>query len=452
MNKTEFEHFFLSCKSALERFVYYKMPSKADADDILQEVAISAFKNMADINNPESFKPWILRIAANKCNDFYRSFAKRHEIPLDEMTDNIISKSRYGISDTQVVRETLSNLADKDKQILFMYYFKNKPQTEIAELLQIPLGTVKSRIHTAKQNFKNIYPYPPASRESNKPNKLNKLQGEIIMKTLPNIMPQYKITPSQEAPFEVRCEESPGWFIIPKLGEKITWAMYDFPEKKRTETCSMEVTGRAMVHGIEGVEIVSTEHNPQEANQTDGNKTVERSFVAQLTDTHCRFLAESYIINEGIKKYSTFLDGENFNMYCGENNAGDEINLTSKGIIKKSGSAITTQTGFTKEEVLVDVVGRYTVEIDGKIYDTICLVDIEQYNPGVFAEKYIDKNGRTVLWRRFNKNDWKIERYNEHFNCKDKLWNEMLPENEQVTVNGEIYVHWYDCLTDYVVI
>ena len=444
MDKLEFEELYLSCRSALERFVYFKTPSKSDGDDILQEVLISAYKNMSEIKNSDSFKPWILRIAANKCNDFYRNLAKRHEIPLDEMTDNVVSMSRYGISETQVVRETLRSLADKDKQILFLYYFKNKLQAEIASILNIPVGTVKSRLHTAKQKFKESYPFPPKTQIS---------KGEKIMqtkKTLPDIMPEYKITPSEKAPFDVRCEESPGWFIIPKLGEKITWAMYDFPERTRSEVFDIKVTGRASVHGIEGVEIIAEERNTRDAAHKNDDCT--RNFVAQLTDTHCRFLAESYINKDGVKIYHTFLDGEDFNMYCGENNCGDEVNRVQKGLIKKNGNIINCVCLFiSKDMLLTDIIGRYDVEMNGKTYDTVCFMDINQYNPGVLSEQYIDKNGRTVLWRRFNRNDWKIERYNEHFKCeKGKLWSEMLPDNEQLTVSGEIYVHWYDCLTDYI--
>ena len=443
MDKAEFEKLYLSCKSVLERFVYYRMPSKSDGDDILQEIAISAFKNMTEIKNPESFKSWIFKIAKNKCNDFYRNFAKRYEIPLDEITDTIVSMSRYGISDTQVVRETLSDLADKDKQILFLYYFKNKPQAEIASFLQIPLGTVKSRLHTAKQNFKEAYPFPP------KPNKTNKSKGENNMKNLkflPDIMPEYKITQSTKTPFDVKWEENIGWFIIPKLGEKITWAMYDFPERTRSEVFDIKVTGRASVHGIEGVEIVSEERNT--GNATHKNADCARTFVAQLTDTHCRLLAESHIENS-VRKYWTFLDGDEFlpNWGFGEDNCGKEVNLTPKGLIKKSGNDIISLKG----KHLMDVIGRYEVEMNSKTYDTICLIDIELYDTGTLAEYYIDQNGRTVLWRRFNPNGWKIQRYNEYFNCeKGKLWSEMFPDNEQMTVNGEIYVHWYDCITDYI--
>ena len=55
----------------------------------------------------------------------------------------------------------------------------------------------------------------------------------------------------------------------------------------------------------------------------------------------------------------------------------------------------------------------------------------------------LDKNGRTILWRRFNRNDWAYDRYG-------KLWSEQLPENEQLSINGQIYVQWYDCITDYI--
>ena len=62
----------------------------------------------------------------------------------------------------------------------------------------------------------------------------------------------------------------------------------------------------------------------------------------------------------------------------------------------------------------------------------------------MLCEYYLDKNARTVLWRRFNKNDWANQRYG-------KLWTEMLPGNERHIINNEIYVHWYDCITDYII-
>ena len=81
--------------------------------------------------------------------------ATQYEIPIDELTEKELSDGRHGVSVVNTVRETLSLLGDKDKQILYLYFWKEMPQSEIAKQLNIPVGTVKSRLHTAKQKFKN---------------------------------------------------------------------------------------------------------------------------------------------------------------------------------------------------------------------------------------------------------------------------------------------------------
>ena len=92
---------------------------------------------------------------------------------------------------------------------------------------------------------------------------------------------------------------------------------------------------------------------------------------------------------------------------------------------------------------MLDIVGRYSIKINGAEYDTVCVMDIETYENNVVTEQFLDKNGRTILWRRFNRFDRKSDKYG-------KLWTELLPQNDRLTINGVTYVHWYDCLTDYV--
>ena len=92
----------------------------------------------------------------------------------------------------------------------------------------------------------------------------------------------------------------------------------------------------------------------------------------------------------------------------------------------------------------MDVVGRCDVTISGKTYDTVCLMDIGTYDGGTVTEQYIDPNGRTVLWRRFNR---KNERW--LFDGFESVENSALAENESLLVNGEECFHWYDCITDY---
>ena len=426
----EFEKLLSEVSSGVERFVRYRLPSQTDADDVLQEVYLSAYRNFSGLKNKDAFKPWIISIARNKCNDYFRTKAAQMEISIEELSQQELSAGRLGISVLHTVRETLDRLGDKDKQILYLYFWKELPQTEIAKLLDIPVGTVKSRLFTAKKHFKNKYPY-----QTQKP------KGDTTMQKLPEYIPEYTIERLNAEPFSVRWEELQGWLIVPRVGQKLTWGMYDFPERKRTEYTEMEVIGKAEVHGIEGVEVVAMQFDPADYYRTGALDRVERRFVAQLTDTHSRYLAETHM-EDGVRKCYTFLDGEAFlnNWGFGEDNCGNEVNLHPKGLLHREGNCVT---GTIPREV-VDVVGRYRVTIEGKSYDTVCVMDIECFNDAVASEQYVDQNGRTVLWRRFNRDDWAIDRFG------GKPWSEKFPDNERITINDETYVHWYDCISDYI--
>ena len=427
---TEFEKLLNECKNAVERFVRFKLLSKPDADDILQETYLTAFQKFDTLADKSHFKAWIISIARNKCNDYYRRQAKNTDVSIDELTEQPLTASRYGYVEQHDVYDTLESLSENDKQIIDLFYIQGYNQSEIAKRLDIPVGTVKSRLYTARNNFKRLYLPETTIRKVDE-----------NMKKLPEFMPEYTITRLDKEPFSVKWEELMGWFIVPKLGEKLNWAIYDFPKRNRTEYDEMQVVGKAEIHGIEGVEITAKQYAPMDCNKTDNDKIAERTFIAQLTDTHCRFLAESHI-SGGVKKCYTFLDGDEFipNWGFGENNCGNEVNLSAKGDIIRNGSEITA----ADKSFLLDVVGRYEVKIGGKVYDTICVMDIETYDGGVVSEQYLDKNGRTILWRRFNRNDWAKDRYK-------KNWTEILHDNERITVNGEVYVHWYDCITDYII-
>lgn len=261
------------------------------------------------------------------------------------------------------------------------------------------------------------------------------------MEKMPRIMPEYTIEKLEQEPFACRWEEMQGWLIIPRLGEKLNWGMYDFPEKTCTSWCEMAVVGKAEVHGIEGVEITAVQYGTGDERDPGFVDSMERRFVAQLTDTHSRYLAESHWEN-GVRKCCTFLDGDAFlnNWGFGENNCGNEVDLARKGLLHRDGNAISAP----KAGEILDVVGCYSVTINGKQYDTVCVMDVELYNEAVVSEQYLDKNGRTILWRRFNRDDWAIDQFG------GKRWSEKLPDNERITINGETYVHWYDCISDYI--
>jgi len=418
----EFEKLLQENLIPLQRYVRFKINDPHDAEDIIQDVCLTATVKFDSLKSASAFKAWLIGIASHKCTDYYRQKSRDMNISLDALPESALGMGRLGITEQSVVRDTLDLLGDKDKQILYLYFFNDMSVLDISKRLGVPIGTVKSRLHYAKEKFKKHYPHSKTSK------------GDIVMRKLPEYLPEYKIEKSDLAPFEVKCEELMGLCIIPRLNEKITWASYAVPSRKMDDFTVVSVNGKAEVHGIEGVEILSKEHNCK------SNKDTERYFVAQLTDTHCRYLAESHVEN-GVRKTFTFLDSDIFmnNWGFGKDNCGFKVDITPRGEIKRNGEEITV----TANEEIVDIAGRYNITIDGKNYDTVCVMDIGHFSNRIVIEQYLDKNGRTILWRRFNKNDWAFKRYG-------KLWTEMLPENERLTVNGETYVHWYDCITDYI--
>lgn len=421
---TEFEDLLKQNYAALQRFVNYKTANKDDAQDIVQEVCLAAKQKFGTLRDVTLFKPWLLRIAVNKCTDYYRQKARQDCVPLEQIaeTEQITSMQ------PSAVAETLGALDETQRQVLYLYYFADLPQTEIAKILHIPVGTVKSRLHAAKQKFKALYPYPP------------KPKGDNTMKVLPETMPAYTIEKTEKPPFSVKCEQLAGWVIVPRLGEECNMGMYYGADGRMQGHIETKVVGEAEIYGIRGVEIEAVECDMEDYYRTEVISRNERKFIAQLTDTHSRFLAETHI-EDGVRMVHTFVDDDEFteNWGYGEDNCGTPVRIYPKNLIERHGNTVS---GRVKPEV-TDIVGRYNVTVNGKAYDTVCVMDLNCFNDPVVSEDYLDEHGRTVLWRRFNRDDWAFDRYG-------KLWSEMLPENERLTVNGVTYVHWYDCITDYI--
>lgn len=409
-----FEELLSKYGKGAETYVKYKVSVKEDAEDILQETYVQAFNSIDSLKDEEAFRPWLISIARNKVNDYYRKKADVAEVPFDDAVIQYVTINRPVNTS---VSETMKLLDDEERELLHLYYWEDMSVKDIAGELNIPEGTVKSRLYKARKSFEKKYP-----------------REELHMKRLPEKIFEYKIIKIDKEPFETKWNELMGWFLVPEEGNSIRWGIYDYPERTLTIQYDMKCRGKAEIHGITGVKVTAIEK--------EGREKLERKFVAQLTDTHCRYLAESHQ-EDGVEKVLTFLDGEAFlnNWGFGPDNIGNETNLKRKSLIQREGNVVTSPAG----RETMDVVGRYEVTINGKTYDTVCLMDIGVYDENTITEQYIDRNGRTVLWRRFNNNN---QRWNfDHF---EDIPEEEIKGNESIIVNGKVCYHWYDCITDYI--
>ena len=244
----------------------------------------------------------------------------------------------------------------------------------------------------------------------------------------PDVMPELEICKSSSGPFKVRFEEIAGWLLIPRVGEKSSFAFYDDPDRRLTGVYTMDCVREAMIHGIPCVQVeVTCDENGELSNHTK---------FMRLTETHASYVAEMSVRDNGFY-FGSFMDDEWLSRYeVGENNIGREIHQEAKGIARINDDGTIT---VSKDEC-PDIIGRYNVKIGSRVFDTVALLEVCE---GITTIQYIDQNGRTVLFRRYNRFDWKTERYK-------MLWTEKLPDSEILTINGDAYAHWYDCISDYV--
>ena len=154
----------------LRRFV-----SQQDmVEDIFQETFLQLFTSQSsfDINRP--LRPWLFTIAANKARDLHRSRSRRPEVELDaQVTAGQEGGQRFldflaGTADSplavltateqeEVVRRVLDDMPEHLREVLVLSYYHRFPYKEIALILNVPLGTVKSRLHAAVGFFGKRY-------------------------------------------------------------------------------------------------------------------------------------------------------------------------------------------------------------------------------------------------------------------------------------------------------
>ena len=120
----EFEKLLQENLIPLQRYVNFKISDRHDAEDVIQDVCLCAALKFDTLSDPAFFKAWLVGIAKHKCADYYRLKAARPDVPLDSLPESALGAAGLGITEHSAVRDTLDALGGKEKQILYLYFFR----------------------------------------------------------------------------------------------------------------------------------------------------------------------------------------------------------------------------------------------------------------------------------------------------------------------------------------
>ncbi len=140
------------------------------AEDIFQETFLQLHISAGTFDMTKQLKPWMFTIAANKARDALRKNVRRQAAPLDApvagSSDERTSYADFIPADVvapleeivnletrQAVQTIIDDMPENLRSVLLLCYFHEFPYKEIADILNVPLGTVKSRLHAAVRYF-----------------------------------------------------------------------------------------------------------------------------------------------------------------------------------------------------------------------------------------------------------------------------------------------------------
>ena len=150
---------------ALFNFLRRMSGNSADAEELFQETFLRVFQHRARFDKKLPFKPWVYRIATNLCHDHIRYRTRRPELSLDAPLDGSnhgftlgaqLANGHAGPVEHARERELQERLAEavqalpvKQRSVFLMARYDGMPYEAIGQALEIPVGTVKSRMNTA---------------------------------------------------------------------------------------------------------------------------------------------------------------------------------------------------------------------------------------------------------------------------------------------------------------
>ena len=172
-----FEQLIEDHQSRIYNLIFRMLGNHEEAEDLLQEVFITVFKKIDGFRGESSLSTWIYRIATNHCINRKKYLTRRKHYSKSsygDLSEREQSESGGGLTENlprpdemaegkqmeQAIQQAISTLDDEYRVVLILRDVQNLSYDEIEQILDVPAGTVKSRLHRARMALKEkLVPY-----------------------------------------------------------------------------------------------------------------------------------------------------------------------------------------------------------------------------------------------------------------------------------------------------
>jgi RNA polymerase sigma-70 factor (ECF subfamily) len=159
--ETAFKELYALWHADLRRFCVSRIGNADPADEILSEAWLSIARGLGRLEDPACFPRWAFRIVENRCADWIRARARarRREVAAASEAERLAPAAAGPVDPPEQVlqlREAIATLPEAQRQLLHLYYHAGRSVAEIADVLDLAAGTVKSRLFSLRESLKRI--------------------------------------------------------------------------------------------------------------------------------------------------------------------------------------------------------------------------------------------------------------------------------------------------------
>ena len=158
--KEQFTQLIQENQYAMYRLAVSILKNEADAEDAVSEAILNAYSHFSGLRDGNRFKAWVMKITANQC---YNMLKKQKRLEYHDQMEAFAQTEEFRIDELWQVVQSLN---DEYRTVIVLFYYDDLPIEEIAGILSIPSGTVKSRLAWGRNKLRQMLTEGGESYES----------------------------------------------------------------------------------------------------------------------------------------------------------------------------------------------------------------------------------------------------------------------------------------------